>query len=410
MMTRLTVVLLLVGLASRGRGQSEPTPMGRLTSFDPLAVQIERREQNWVLLAGDKVLRNCGRREQEAYQVWNLIRQLGLNQHGVIGEKEPIMEYWLISGQPPRTLPRGLRVLPINLEELRLEQSQRFWVLRETTRVLFNFGADEQGARQAMTVLKTHGFNRVGIVGQAVPAMLLFVTQAEGSGSQTLHSHHESLKPPEKAATPATPSIQTASFYPTPIVPPLRSGMESRPVASMDRGRAARDAAPLSVQGSPQVAALVATTRASFDYRQVQARRENNEWVLSAGGQVLAKFGFSERHAHLAYALMQHYRLTEMHQIGAPESGVRYFLSNGQVPRGLMIGVMGDNFQPDQLVVQPIHDRFFLVQRGQMILDGGPKEEDARELLQVIRRYGFDHVCRVGPSEKEGLTLLVKRY
>ena len=43
-----------------------------------------------------------GKREQEAYQVGNLIRQLGLNQHGVIGGKELVMEYWLVNGQAPK--------------------------------------------------------------------------------------------------------------------------------------------------------------------------------------------------------------------------------------------------------------------------------------------------------------------
>ncbi len=410
MKTRLTIVLLLMGLASVGRGQSPLPPTERLTSFDPDRLQLERRGERWLLLAGERVLKDCGTREQEAHQVWHLIQELRLNQHGVIGGKEPVMEYWLVNGQAPTALPRGLRVLPINLDELHLEQAQGFWVLRETTRVLFNFGTDEQPARQAMTVLKTYGFNRVGIVGQAVPLMLVFIAHPEGSGARTVKLTHEALKPPDRGAVPAAPPVKVASFYPAPILPPIRSGFQNQQSLLLERGRPAR-MAQLSTDAVPEVAVLGASaTRATFDYRRVQVRRENGDWMLAAGGQTLARFGSSERHAQLAHAAVMHYRLTEVHQIGAPESGVRYFLSNGQAPRGLMIGLMGDNFQPEQLSIQQVHDKFVVAQRGRAILEAGTKEEDARELLQVIRRYGFDHICRIRDNDKDGLTLLVKSY
>src|SRR5947209_20586117 len=125
-------------------------------------------------------------------------------------------------------------------------------------------------------------------------------------------------------------------------------------------------------QAVPEAAVLGASmTRATFDYRQSRVRRENDCWVLACGGQVLARFGASERDAHLAHAVVQYYRLTEMHQIGAPGSGVCYFLSSGQAPRGLMVGVMGDNFQPEQLAVRQIGDKFFVTQHGRVVMGGG---------------------------------------
>jgi hypothetical protein len=236
--------------------------------------------------------------------------------------------------------------------------------------------------------------------------MLLFIAHPQGSGSRTVGKPYEAPKTQDKVPVPAAPPLKSASFYPTPILPPIQ-----QPGALVDRGRPSRLALPSSVQAVPEVAVLGASmTRATFDYRQTQVRRENDTWVLSAGGQALARFGTSERHARLAHAVMQHYRLTELHQIGAPESGVRYFLSNGQAPRGLMVGVMGDGFQTEHLSVRQVGERFYVVERGRPVLDGGLKEEDARELLQAIRHYGFDHVCRIGPSDKEGMTLLVRIY
>jgi hypothetical protein len=71
---------------------------------------------------------------------------------------------------------------------------------------------------------------------------------------------------------------------------------------------------------------------------------------------------------------------------------------------------MGDNFQPDQASVHQTGENFFVAQRGRMLLNCGPKEEDARQMLAAIRRHGFDHICHIGPAEGEGLTLLVKSY
>jgi hypothetical protein len=404
-------LLLFIGLAPVACSQAPLPALGKLTSFDPEMVQVERRDEQWVIVAGELLLKECGKREQEAYQVASLIHQLGLNQHGVIGTKETIMEYWLINGQAPTALPRGVRVLPINLEELRLEQSQGFWVLRENARVLFNFGREDEQARLAMMVLKTYSFNRVGIVGQGMPLMMLFIAHPEGSGSRPVNKLHTPTKEKDKLPVPtvSSPPLKAASFYPTPIVPAMLANQQ--PGTLLDRGRPSRLAQASTAQAVPEAAVLGASmTRATFDYRQTQVRRENDCWVLASGAQTLVRFGTSERHARLAYAVMQNYRLTEMHQIGAPDSGVYYFLSSGQAPRGLMVGVMGDNFQPEQLSVRQVGEKFVVTQHGRILLDCGAREEDARELLQAIRRYGFDHVCHIGPSEREGMTLLVRSY
>src|SRR4051794_14777262 len=54
----------------------------RLTNFDSLGVRLQRQDDHWTILAGDLVLKDCGRREEDARFVWRLIGQMGLNQHG----------------------------------------------------------------------------------------------------------------------------------------------------------------------------------------------------------------------------------------------------------------------------------------------------------------------------------------
>ena len=375
MKAREVVALVLLMNALGARAEPE-----QLTSFDPMTLQIERRGEQWVILAGQQLLKDCGRREQEAYQVFHLIQQLGLSQRGVVGSPQPIIEYWLVGSEPPRTLPRGLRMLPIDLATLRVEQSQGFWVLRESTRVLLNFGTSESAARQALAVIQKYGFNRVGVVGQAVPLMLLFVAHPEGSGVHTV-----SMKQPQPRAAHEDKQAPSKGgiFYPTPILPPIQ-------------GR------------KPDALLGASAVRTPFDCRQAQVRREGEDWVLVVGTRIMGRFGFNERDARVAQAALMHYRLNELNQIGGPECHLGYFLASGQAPRGLMVGVMGDSFQPDQLTVAQTGSDFVIVQRGRAILNCGPKEEDARQMLAAIRKYGFDHLCHIG--EKDGLTLWVKSF
>jgi hypothetical protein len=179
----------------------------------------------------------------------------------------------------------------------------------------------------------------------------------------------------------------------------------------VERGRPSRTAAAPDTAAVPEVAALGSSAeRISFDYRQAQVRRENADWVLAVGGQVIARFGMSEQHARQAQAAIMHYRLTEMCRIGSKDSGACYFLSSGQAPRGLMVGVLGENFQPERLAVRQYTERCFIVHGSRPILDVGKRVEDGNELLAAIRKYRFDHVCRIGPTDTECLVLLVRSY
>src|SRR6266542_960505 len=150
-----------------------------LTKFDPLAVELKYDDGRWVLAAGATVLKDFGRDEREARQAWYLIRELQLNQHATIGTPRPVVEYWLHDGHAPDHLPRGIRTLALDPANLRVERSQGFWVVREPVRVLFNFGASEADANQASAVLRRYGFNQVGLVGQAVPSMLVFAARPQ---------------------------------------------------------------------------------------------------------------------------------------------------------------------------------------------------------------------------------------
>jgi hypothetical protein len=96
--------------------------------------------------------------------------------------------------------------------------------------------------------------------------------------------------------------------------------------------------------------------------------------------------------------------------VGAPEPVVSYFLASGQAPRGLMAGLFSEAFRADALAVHQLGTHFYLTQAGRPLLDCGPRAEEARYMLGVVRRYGFDNVCRVGLDDKHSLTFLVRSH
>jgi len=380
-----------------------------LTTFEPTAVELKYNEGRWVLMAGSTMLKDFGLNEQEARQAWYLIRELHLNQRATIGAPKPVLEYWLRDGHAPESLPRSVRSMPLNPSALRVEQSQGFWVVREPVRVLFNFGASQTEANQALGVLRRYGFNQVGVIGHASPSMLIFASRPEADTPRSNPARVAISSPvhgpgglagkdPDKVAS------EVASFYPAPALPGLRSGGQPFHVSThLPRARG-----PFAAFQN-QAGAAGMEKGVEFDWRQVQVRHDSKSWKLTANGQVLADLGSSERDARLAQAAVMHYRLTEQHLIGTPPVA-GYFLSGGQVPQGVMAGLLNDTFHPETVTVRQFGPNYCLAERSHPILDCGPNQDDAQQLLQVVRQYRFDTLCRIGPDEQHALTLFVRGH
>ncbi len=109
-------------------------PAERLTSFETDHAFADWSFQGWKVSADAATLKDFGRNESDARTGLRLIRELHLNQRGVIGGPAPSLEYWLADGKAPQGSASGLRVLPIDAASLRVEQAQDQWVLRDDRR------------------------------------------------------------------------------------------------------------------------------------------------------------------------------------------------------------------------------------------------------------------------------------
>ena len=343
-----------------------------LRTFDCLATEIKRVDNRWVLLADGAVLKEFGPREADAREALAIIRALKLNQHGTIGTP-PVMEYWLADGHAPFTAETNhLKVVPLDLNTLRVEEADGQWRLRDARRLLFAFGRNRADAFLALDLVRHYGFTQIGRVGQFMPSMVYFL------GS-----------PSDQGRAPAMPPPQ-----------PNGSGPGQRADVKAGPGN------PPASLSTPELANSL-TEHYRFDYRQAEVRRDKNEWKLVCGSHVLANFGTNQMDARLAWNTLQHYRFTEQCLIGRPNPSFSYFLIGGQPARGLKFGIAVQPFQPETVLVRAL-GQAWAVSAGEQPLVVFERLEDARELAEAIQRLRFDHLCRIGNTPGYGMTFFVR--
>jgi hypothetical protein len=407
----------IVGIAKPiGPADLPASPQESLRTFDYRRAEVEWTDDRWQLTAGGVLLKDFGRHEAEARQALHVLRELHLTQVGAVGSPLPIMEYWLADGHAPQGLVSELRTIPLNPGTVTAERLQGQWWVRDSHRVLFNFGGHEDEARQAAAVLRRYGFTQVGFIGQASPSMLVFLGAPTGS---------DLVQPgPVLSGYPVTAQQgDRAALTPEGLSP---RGVTNRPTlhpAATDAGsptnnRVGAAPAPVPLPNGRQLAQpatslpdlTAASERVSLDWRQIHARQDRGGSRLVMGGCTLADFGTNYNDAKLAEDAVRFYRFTEECRIGRPRPVFSYFLVNGQAPHGTMFGADIVPFQPDTLAVREVGDDWAVCAGTQPLFHFGANVDEAREALSAIQHYKFDAVCRIGHSEPAALTFPVRTH
>lgn len=346
------------------KDEAPPAPL-KLLAFDPNTVSLRQTSRGGVQLWADKqLLKDFGALQKEAEEALRVIRQLGLSRYGTIPGAQPPFELWLVDGWGPEpVVPKAWgalrQIVPFDLRSLRVEQVAGVWCVRDSGRVLFNFGRDAAGAQAALAVCKNYGCNQLGVLGTPNPLMTLLT------------------------------------------VDPL-AGVHAKQTAPN----------PLEMQDSLARIGLVIPhvgqvgTHAKIEPRRLDVLRDRDGWTLLHGSDVLASFGWEEQSARAALRAMQDWKVNELAKIGS--SGFPLLLVNGRPPRGVPLGLPARGFQPLQLKVQQVNGGWWLSENNRPVLDCG-NEQDANLMLKVIQFYGFDQLVRFGhPLKDDGLRLLVK--
>ena len=175
----------------------------KLESFDERAVELRWGQGGWQLWAGPVFLKDFGKKEQDARNVLNVMRELHLDARGRLGAPQAVAEYWLSAGQPPRAAPEGAHTLAFDATSLSVVQAEGQWLLRDRRRALLSFGANESEARRALAVFEHYHFDRFGYIGEPTPCFMYFLSSSDQMQREQVGSQPSRL--PDSFAKTAKP-------------------------------------------------------------------------------------------------------------------------------------------------------------------------------------------------------------
>jgi hypothetical protein len=374
-------------------------------AFSPDQAEMRWLEGRHQLWAGNTMLKDFGRYSAEGEEVLRVVRQLRLNTLTTLGSPRPIMEYWLANGEAPRGTVAGLHTLAIDTTTLSAEQVQGQWCIHDASRILFNFGQQGDACRQALTDIQRYGFTHIGYVGQVSPVMLVFLANPTAAA------------PPASPATPPVdPSHMPDTRFPHSFGNPGdQQGAQPQQPGAMPNV----PSQPLQPAGIPlhkpgevtqaslRIPGTEAADRIAIDPRQLQVRRDGNDWKLAMGNHVIADFGANQADAQLAQAALRYYQCTEQVFVGNPRPVLSYFLSHGQAPHGAMYALNAVSFRPESMSVRQLGSSYVLYDGAQVVMGFGDRVTEATQTLQAIQKYKFDRLTTIGRGD-QSMMMFVK--
>lgn len=359
-------------------------------------ISLKRAHTGWQIWAGQRVLRDFGNdrdSETNARDAFRVYQDLRPTEWATVGTGRVVVEYALSNGRAPvapatpnddpRNPNPGLTangvqtgagqtatgagaklVVPIDLRTVRVEAVRGVWCLRDDDSIHFNFGPVKADAEQALAVVRRYGFNRVGVVGPIeAPVMTYFFV-----GPEVQHP----------GGTDKSPLA--------------RAGLQAQ-IDGLQR-------VGIPVPGVGYVGESV-----RIDPRKLDVRKDGAEWVVACGAEVLGRFGPTEFAARDAARTLADARFTEFCKVGS--AGLTFFLVNGKAPTRVPFAAQGNRFDLASLKVVKYGDKFAVTENGKRLFDCASAEE-GETLVRVVKHFGFDQLCHLGPSPKTGVSFLAK--
>jgi len=134
----------------------------------------------------------------------------------------------------------------------------------------------------------------------------------------------------------------------------------------------------------------------AFDPGRISVEQLRGSWKVVEGNHWLFDFGGNRDEARSAYRIIRHYRMNQSCFVGRPNPSFTYMLSNNTAPAGSLRGEDCVAFDPARLSVERLHGSWKVVEGNHWLFDFGPREDEARQTLSLIRKYGFTKSCFVG--------------
>ena len=338
-------------------------------SFNTDRLELEQSDGDFILVDGGHRIRNLGSSRRQANKALRIFRHYEIDRHCFVGRPNPSLYYLLADGEAPAgefDREDCNRFDPGNIRVRRIDGT---WRLVDGRRSLFNFGNNRNEAREALAIISHHGFNYSCFVGRPGP-VLTYMRVAE---------------------TETETETETASSGPRRSIPQIDSLARERPRTS---GAGFRESLAEKMQPPEQDCV-------SFNPDNTRARQVNGRWKVTDGGHQLLDFDQQGRPARLALTLIRHYGMDQSCFVGRPGAPMRYFLVDGNAPRGEHKREDCAAFDNDQVEAARVRGKWRVVAGDRWLLNFENDRDDARKAAEIIQYYGFTHNCFVGRPDPD---------
>lgn len=151
--------------------------------FNPAGVEAREIDGRWFVMAGDVTLLGFEEDAEGARRAVGVIRFYRMNQQCSIGRPVPLLQYYLVNGQPPNGPMPGETAVALDPARLDVAEVDNRWLLVQGNVWLLDFGPAEAEARAALAVIRNAGFTHLCFVGQPRASMLYFRSGGAGAAA-----------------------------------------------------------------------------------------------------------------------------------------------------------------------------------------------------------------------------------
>ena len=128
----------------------------------------------------------------------------------------------------------------------------------------------------------------------------------------------------------------------------------------------------------------------------VSVARKNGRWKLVQGNMWILDAGPNRNEMLRARQIVQRYGLNKQCFVGRPNPSLRYWLTDNKSPQGAIHGEDCVSINPNGLTVSRSGSIYRVLSNGNHSAFAAPSEAEAREIISVIKYYGFTKSCFVG--------------
>ena len=151
-----------------------PTPSGSAVRdcvrFNTQTAELRQIQGRWKIVDGNHWMFDFGGNSGEASRALSIIRHYRMNEICYVGRPNPSLTYLLASGQAPSGAVSGEDCVGFDPRSSMVKAVQGRWKIDDRGHAVFDFGAKQNEAQQALNSIREYDFARSCYVGRPRPS------------------------------------------------------------------------------------------------------------------------------------------------------------------------------------------------------------------------------------------------